>query len=161
PSEQVWRFYIGTTDSAFRFDTGLSAIKAYRLPKTTKTYKFTLRSYSNCDKNVNCKNNHIPIFIPVVTFLDSRFTPIFSLLPGDLIRSTSTPSLQESQAYEFKLKIEANNQAKFLIIFTTPSLVKNNVEYSYKRAASLYPRSGESISGLPFGEFKISFTPYP
>ena len=162
PSDKnEWNFDINQSSIAFEFDTGISPIMAYLLPETTIPYKFSLQSYSLCDKTINCEPNSTYMFIPVVSLLDSNFSPIYSLLPGDLSLINPDQIQQKQQGYKFTLDIEAHNKAKYIIIFTTRSLIKRGVEYSYKRAAAVYSSNGHPITALPFGKFKISIEERP
>jgi len=156
PNMESWSFNIDQHDKAVEFDTGLSAIKAYRLPDSSVPYKLSILSHTLRDKGIYCFSKCGYMFIPVILFLDSSYMPLFTFLPGNLHAHDPSRIPKDQYGYAHKVKIEANNKAKYFVIYTTPSLVKNSAEFSFTRNAAVYSLSGTAITGSPFGQLTIS-----
>ena len=156
PNMVSWSFNIDNQDKAIEFDTGLSAIKAYRLPESSLPYKLSILSHTLRDKGITCFSNCGYMYIPVILFLDSSYKPLYTFLPGDLRAHDPSRIPKDQHGYAHKVKIEADNKAKYFVIYTTPSLVKSSAEFSFTRNAAVYSLNGTAITGSPFGQLTIS-----
>lgn len=156
PDERGWTFEINQKDKAIKLDTGLSPIKAYKLPETPDAYKLSLLTLSLRDRGIACFADCSYMFIPILLFLDHELKPLYTFLPGDLRAHDPTRKPKEQHGYAHRVKIEGNNKAKYFVIYTTPNLIRNSAEFSFTRNAAVYSVNGTAITGAPFGHFVLS-----
>jgi len=149
PNQEMWSFNVGYYDNAIMFNTGLSPIKAFELPRSDRNYTLSIISHMVTNRiSGQCFEDCSYIYIPIIIFFDSQYRMIYKLLPTDLkMVTTAQRAKTVRRGYAYKVMIEKNSPAKYMIIMTTKNLIENGVEYPFSQ--------GGSIVGSPFGYFSI------
>lgn len=128
------RFNLDASSTAFLFDSGKSYFKAFRLPGKTLPYRIKVTSFAlgeTIDK--------AHIFNPQVALLDDRFATVGQSAPGDFSFGKAGFTEAAEKTWGLGLKIEGsvlvdNPRARYVVIFTTPQLMRGTIPYETRRA---------------------------
>lgn len=129
------RFNLDESSEAFKFHTGKSYFKAFRLPKQGLPYRIGIRSYA--------LGEHIDkahVFYPQVALLDERFAIIRQSTPRDFSLSRSGYKETASETWVLLIKIEGyplvdDPSVKHILVFTTQELMSGASPYEVQKIA--------------------------
>lgn len=132
-------FDLNDKSPAFAFDTGKSYFKAFRLPPYAIPYRIVLRSYMLGDSVDSAY-----ILCPQVIFLDEKFATVRST-DYRFLRLTKAGFFEtagETWGLMWKLEgeievAEANRNEKYMIIFTTDTLLAAKTSISTWRTVPI------------------------
>lgn len=142
---------IDNHSQAFIFPvSGLSYFYLARLPNSNDL-KLRLRSH------IYSGNNEMRMFHPVVSYLDAQFQVVETLKSASAhYISPCTPGqmgLNEEPSEEFTATVDAKN-VRYLLIYTTPDLIKNGRKYEGICPSTVVPAGGAYV-GVGGGRTEI------
>jgi len=158
PTDDQLDFAVGPGDQVYRFPTGKSYFKAFRMPESDSPASLELRTY--------LVGQWIPtahVFAPYVTVLDESFSPI-----GD----TLVPELFYDEGWFDGARwtgiVTVPSEGDYIVIHTAPELVNKRITlgsttgyaYSTGTGTTYVPPSGERSSALGVsGNMKLRLLP--
>ena len=158
PTDEEFKFSIGPGDKAYRFPSGKSYFKSFRLPEFDYSHSLEVKTYPI--------GRWIPtghVFAPFLTFLNEAYTPV-----GDLVAPELFYNEGWFEAAGWTSIVHVPSEATYVVFHTAPELFNKKISrgstsgYAYTTSTgTVYvPSSGEQTSSYgPSGTLRVRFLP--